>query len=174
MARRRQSGRRDRSPRRSSGPSSAAGTASILGMPIRPSGRARCKTPSETCVDERREPDHLHPDRRAPAGRLRPCLAASAALAGMTVSTDHTAAEASEELPSEKVTTNALYLVAATIVTSLIGLLFWGLAARLNHHTSAFGSAYAGVSAMTLPPIVGHFTLGGVFTRFLPGAGKLS
>ena len=134
----------------------------------------RWKTPSGTCVDGRRARDNINHDRRAPAVHPRPCGAAPLAACDVTVSTDHPAAEAPEDLPSEKVTTNAMYLVAATIVTSLIGLLFWGLAARWNHHTSAFGSAYAEVSAMTLLSIVGQFNLSSVFIRFLPGAGRLS
>jgi O-antigen/teichoic acid export membrane protein len=72
----------------------------------------------------------------------------------------------------DKVTANAVYLAAATILTSLVGLLFWGVAARSNErHTLAFGSAYAEISALTLLSIISQFNLTNIFVRFLPAAG---
>ena len=76
----------------------------------------------------------------------------------------------------DKVTASAVYLAAATILGSLVGLLFWGLAARSHtagRHTPAFGSAYAEISAITLLSIVSQFNLTSIFVRFLPAAGRL-
>lgn len=53
---------------------------------------------------------------------------------------------------------NSVYLMAATIVTSLLGYVFWALAARL-YPASAIGEAGAGVSAMAFASLLG--ALGG-------------
>jgi O-antigen/teichoic acid export membrane protein len=74
---------------------------------------------------------------------------------------------------ADKVTANAFYLTGATAATSLLGLLFWGLAAR-THHSQAFGRAYAEVSVLTLLSVVAQFNLSNIFIRFLPEAGRLS
>ena len=79
----------------------------------------------------------------------------------------------------DKVTASAVYLAAATVLTSLVGLLFWGVAARSKQasvhtvHTLAFGHAYAEISALTLLSIIAQFNLTNIFVRFLPSAGSL-
>lgn len=77
------------------------------------------------------------------------------------------------KLRADKITANAAYLTGATAATSILGLLFWGLAAR-THHTAAFGRAYAEVSVLTLLSVVAQFNLSNIFIRFLPAAGRLS
>jgi O-antigen/teichoic acid export membrane protein len=49
---------------------------------------------------------------------------------------------------------NSVYLMAATIVTSLLGYVFWTVAARL-YSASAIGEAGAGVSAMAFASLLG-------------------
>jgi O-antigen/teichoic acid export membrane protein len=81
------------------------------------------------------------------------------------------------KLRGDKLTANAFYLAAATILTSVLGLVFWALAARSHGHgvdTSQFGRAYAEISALTLLAIVSQFNLTNVFARFLPTAGSKS
>ena len=77
------------------------------------------------------------------------------------------------KLRADKLTANAFYLTGATAATSVLGLLFWGLAAR-THHPQAFGRAYAEVSVLTLLSVVAQFNLSSIFVRFVPVAGRLS
>jgi O-antigen/teichoic acid export membrane protein len=56
--------------------------------------------------------------------------------------------------PRDPVTLNSFYLTAATIVTSLLGYVFWTVAARL-YPASAIGEAGAGVSAMAFASLLG-------------------
>jgi len=60
--------------------------------------------------------------------------------------------------PRDPLTLNSFYLTAATIVTSLLGYVFWTVAARL-YPASAIGEAGAGVSAMAFASLLG--ALGG-------------
>jgi O-antigen/teichoic acid export membrane protein len=53
---------------------------------------------------------------------------------------------------------NSVYLMAATVVTSLLGYVFWTVAARL-YPASAIGEAGAGISAMAFASLLG--ALGG-------------
>ncbi|MGH2850595.1 MAG: lipopolysaccharide biosynthesis protein [Solirubrobacteraceae bacterium] len=81
------------------------------------------------------------------------------------------------KIRGDKLTANAFYLVAATAITSFVGLLFWGLAAHEGHARNRFadyGRAYAEVAALTLVSVVAQFNLTNVFIRFLPAAGRLS
>jgi len=77
------------------------------------------------------------------------------------------------KLRPDKITANAFYLTGATLATSVLGLLFWGLAAR-EHHPQALGRAYAEVSVLTLLSVIAQFNLQSIFVRFLPLAGRLS
>ncbi|HEU5331152.1 MAG TPA: hypothetical protein VFU73_00260 [Actinocrinis sp.] len=63
---------------------------------------------------------------------------------------------------------NSLYLTSATVVTSLLGYVFWTVAARL-YPASAVGEAGAGISAMAFASLVG--ALGGSMSVLaeLPG-----
>ena len=49
---------------------------------------------------------------------------------------------------------NSLYLTATTVVTSLLGYVFWTVAARM-YPASAIGEAGAGVSAMAFASLLG-------------------
>jgi O-antigen/teichoic acid export membrane protein len=60
--------------------------------------------------------------------------------------------------PWDPLVMNSVYLMAATIVTSMLGYVFWTLAARL-YPASAVGEAGAGVSAMAFASLLG--ALGG-------------
>jgi O-antigen/teichoic acid export membrane protein len=68
---------------------------------------------------------------------------------------------------------NAYYLLASIIVTSLLGFVFWMLAARL-YPVGDVGLASAGISAMSLLAIIAEPGLGASLIRFLPKAGKNS
>ena len=71
---------------------------------------------------------------------------------------------------------NGYSLVASTVATSILGVLFWGIAAR---HSSAaeLGVDAALISAMTLIANVSHVNLTTALNRFVPssgdGAGRL-
>src|SRR5580698_2494750 len=56
--------------------------------------------------------------------------------------------------PAESLVRNSVYLMAATIVTSVVGYAFWVVAARL-YSTAAIGEAGAGVSAMAFASLLG-------------------
>ena len=60
--------------------------------------------------------------------------------------------------PQDPLVKNSAYLVAATVVTSLLGYVFWTVAARV-YPASAVGEAGAGVSAMAFASLLG--ALGG-------------
>jgi O-antigen/teichoic acid export membrane protein len=60
--------------------------------------------------------------------------------------------------PPDPLVKNSAYLMAATIVTSLLGYVFWTVAARV-YPASAIGEAGAGVSAMAFASLLG--ALGG-------------
>ena len=60
--------------------------------------------------------------------------------------------------PRDPLIMNSAYLMAATIVTSLLGYVFWTVAAR-RYPASAIGEAGAGVSAMAFASLLG--ALGG-------------
>jgi O-antigen/teichoic acid export membrane protein len=66
---------------------------------------------------------------------------------------------------------NSLYLTATTVVTSLLGYVFWAVAARM-YPASAIGEAGAGVSAMAFASLVG--ALGGSMAVLaeLPGKSR--
>ena len=66
---------------------------------------------------------------------------------------------------------NSLYLTATTVVTSLLGYVFWTVAARM-YPASAIGEAGAGVSAMAFASLIG--ALGGSMAVLaeLPGKAR--
>jgi O-antigen/teichoic acid export membrane protein/aminoglycoside phosphotransferase (APT) family kinase protein len=65
---------------------------------------------------------------------------------------------------------NGYSLVAATVGTSVLGMLFWGIAAR--HTTAAeLGIDATLISAMTLIANVAHLNLTTALNRFVPSAG---
>jgi O-antigen/teichoic acid export membrane protein len=63
---------------------------------------------------------------------------------------------------------NSAYLMAATIVTSLVGYLFWTVAAHL-YSASAIGEAGAGVSAMAFASLLGAMGGSMAILAELPG-----
>jgi O-antigen/teichoic acid export membrane protein len=65
---------------------------------------------------------------------------------------------------------DALALMLSTGATSLLGVLFWGVAAHL-FTVRAVGQASAEVSAMTLLANFAQLNLSSAFVRFLPAAG---
>jgi O-antigen/teichoic acid export membrane protein len=69
--------------------------------------------------------------------------------------------------------TNATALMVATIGTSVIGLLFWAFATRL-YDPADVGLGTAQISAASLVATFGQLSLGSVFNRYLPNAGKYS
>lgn len=69
-------------------------------------------------------------------------------------------------------TTNAVSLMTATIVTNAFGLVFWAVAARLEAPDEV-GRAAAAVAALTLMATVAQLNLTNVFIRLIPKAGRL-
>jgi O-antigen/teichoic acid export membrane protein len=69
-------------------------------------------------------------------------------------------------------TVNAVSLMAATIGTNALGLVFWAVAARLLS-PSAVGRGAAAVAALTLLGTIAQLNLTNVFIRLLPSAGRL-
>ena len=65
---------------------------------------------------------------------------------------------------------NGYALVASTVATSILGVLFWGIAAR---HVAAaeLGVDAALISAMTLIANVSHVNLTTALNRFVPSSG---
>ena len=65
---------------------------------------------------------------------------------------------------------DGMALVASSGVSSVIGMLFWVLAARL-FDPAAVGTSSAAISAMTLLGSAAHLNLGNALLRFVPVAG---
>lgn len=74
--------------------------------------------------------------------------------------------------PRKSLTTNAVSLMTATIVTNALGLVFWAEAARLKS-PPVVGRAAAAIAALTLLATVAQLNLTNVFVRLLPAAGRL-
>jgi O-antigen/teichoic acid export membrane protein len=70
-------------------------------------------------------------------------------------------------------TVNAVSLIVATAATSVLGLVFWTVAARLQS-AAAVGRAAAAIAALTLLAGIGQLNLNGAYVRLLPAAGGLS
>jgi len=73
----------------------------------------------------------------------------------------------------DRLTVNAVSLVFTTVAANLLGLLFWGIAARTQSRV-AVGGAYAELSAITLLSSISQLNLTNIFVRFLPVAGRFS
>ncbi|MHB1504201.1 MAG: MATE family efflux transporter [Acidimicrobiales bacterium] len=78
----------------------------------------------------------------------------------------------SAEHPRHKtqVLRHAIALIVSSGASSVLGLLFWGVASR-RYSTEALGEASAAISAMGLLALIAQFNLKNVYTRFLPRAG---
>jgi glycosyltransferase involved in cell wall biosynthesis/O-antigen/teichoic acid export membrane protein len=68
---------------------------------------------------------------------------------------------------------NAYALLVNVLFTSLLGLLYWILAARLYSPTLV-GASSALIATLLLASTVAQLNLGGALARFLPGAGSAS
>lgn len=66
---------------------------------------------------------------------------------------------------------NAAALMVATVSTSALGLVFWAVAARL-YTAGQVGLGTAQISAATLAATAAQLSLGTLFLRYLPKAGK--
>ncbi len=66
---------------------------------------------------------------------------------------------------------NALYLMMANVTGSLLGFVFWIMAARLSSPKDV-GLATAGIAAMGLLATISHLGLGTGLIKFLPRSGK--
>jgi O-antigen/teichoic acid export membrane protein/aminoglycoside phosphotransferase (APT) family kinase protein len=66
---------------------------------------------------------------------------------------------------------NGYSLVASTVATSILGVLFWGIAAR-HSSTAELGVDAALISAMTLIANVSHVNLTTALNRFVPALGE--
>jgi len=66
---------------------------------------------------------------------------------------------------------NALYLMAGTVLTAGVGMVFWVAAARY-YPTAEVGRASAVISTATFLGNLSHLNLGNVYARFLPAAGR--
>lgn len=64
-------------------------------------------------------------------------------------------------------------LAASTVVTSLLGLVFWSLAARM-YSPEAVGLGNAQISAASLVATAAQLNLGVMLTRYVPAAGRHS
>ncbi len=70
-------------------------------------------------------------------------------------------------------TVNTVSLLSATVATNLLGLAFWGVAARMAS-PRAVGTASAVVAALLVTSTVAQLNLGAIYLRFLPVAGGRS
>jgi O-antigen/teichoic acid export membrane protein len=70
-------------------------------------------------------------------------------------------------------TTNALSLITATVVTNALGLVFWAVAAHLKSPADV-GRAAAAVAALTLLATVAQLNLTNVFIRLVPTSGRFA
>jgi O-antigen/teichoic acid export membrane protein len=70
-------------------------------------------------------------------------------------------------------TTNALALMVATVVTNAVGLIFWAVAAKLKDPHEV-GHAAAVVAGATLLATISQLNLTNVFLRLVPTAGRLA
>ncbi len=66
---------------------------------------------------------------------------------------------------------NALYLMAASVVSALLGFVFWMIATRF-YSAEDIGLASAAISAVSLLAMLANFGLGYGLIRFLPQSGK--
>ncbi|MGK5110457.1 MULTISPECIES: lipopolysaccharide biosynthesis protein [unclassified Geodermatophilus] len=66
---------------------------------------------------------------------------------------------------------NALYLMAGTVLTAGVGMVFWVAAARF-YETAEVGRAAAVISTAAFLGSLSHLNLGQVYARFLPAAGQ--
>jgi O-antigen/teichoic acid export membrane protein len=66
---------------------------------------------------------------------------------------------------------NALYLMAGTVLTAGVGMVFWVAAARF-YETAEVGRASAVISTAAFLGSLSHLNLGQVYARFLPAAGQ--
>ena len=73
----------------------------------------------------------------------------------------------------DRLAQNALALVASSMITSLIGVVFWFAAARL-FEKSEVGRGAALITAVTLLASLATLGLGNAFVRFIPVAGSLA
>lgn len=71
-----------------------------------------------------------------------------------------------------KLETNALALMATTVITALFGLVFWAVAAR--YPASEVGRASAVISTAAMLSILSSMSVGLLFTRFLGSTGQRS
>jgi len=74
--------------------------------------------------------------------------------------------------PTRSLTTNAAALMAATVLTNGVGVVFWAVAARLRPPREV-GHAAALVAAATLLATIAQLNLTNVFIRLVPTAGHL-
>ena len=72
----------------------------------------------------------------------------------------------------KSLTVNAVSLMAATVATNALGLVFWAAAAHLKL-PGEVGRAAAAVAALTLLATVAQLNLTNVFVRLLPTAGRI-
>ncbi|MGH3171695.1 MAG: lipopolysaccharide biosynthesis protein [Trebonia sp.] len=73
--------------------------------------------------------------------------------------------------PRDPLIMNSVYLMAATIVTSLLGYVFWTVAARL-YSAAAIGEAGAGISAMAFASLLGAMGGSMAVLAELPGKSR--
>jgi O-antigen/teichoic acid export membrane protein len=66
---------------------------------------------------------------------------------------------------------NAIYLMAGTVTTAAVGMVFWIAAARF-YPTAEVGRASAVIATATFLGNLSHLNLGNVYARFLPAAGR--
>jgi O-antigen/teichoic acid export membrane protein len=68
-------------------------------------------------------------------------------------------------------TVGALSLMSATILTNVLGLVFWAVAALIEP-TQIVGKAAAVIASLTLLSTVAQLNLNNIYVRFLPTAGR--
>lgn len=68
---------------------------------------------------------------------------------------------------------NAYALIATTLITSVLGVLYWGLAAR-HYNAADVGRTSAVISALLLVAGIAQLNMVNVLPRFLPAAGALT
>lgn len=73
-------------------------------------------------------------------------------------------------LATKNLQLNAIVLVAANVLTGVLGIVFWGVAARLNSAESV-GRASAVIAAATMLATLANLSFGPMFERFLTGFG---
>lgn len=88
----------------------------------------------------------------------------------MSHATETSADAATKDTASRNLQLNSVVLVFGNMLTGVLGIVFWGVAARINS-SEAIGSASVLISASTMLATLANLSFGPMFERFLTGFG---